>query len=116
MMKAPLIDSDNRNNRENMTHIPLDSLPYLEVTEEDYAVRAARTFSTERLKAGTTLLHGVCPRCEAQITSPLVSLIFRDDEPPEDGEFHVVFCTCDHPHPDRPEGRAGCGAYWAFLL
>lgn len=101
-----------------------EPLRYQEITEANYAEHAARSFSVEHVRPQVTLLHGTCPRCEAKITTPLVPLVFRDDDPADDpadepadeGEFHVVFCTCDHPHPDRPEGRVGCGAYWAFLL
>lgn len=100
-----------------MNHKSQERLPYEEVTNEEYAVQAARTFRVERVAVGLTLLHGPCPRCTAQITSPMAKVVYRDDRPEDDdARFHVVFCTCGHPHPGRPEERVGCGAYWGFLL
>ena len=104
-----------------------ETLPYEEITEPSYAETAARSFTVERAKAGVALMHGICPRCGAHITSPLVAFLYRDSlvgrdkarsgqETSDDGVYHVVFCTCDHPHPNRPVERVGCGAYWSFLL
>jgi hypothetical protein len=92
-----------------------ESLSYMEITDEKYATRAAETFQIERLNGDVTLLHGTCPRCGALFSTPLVPVVYRDDAM-GDGGFHVVFCTCDHPHPNRPPDRSGCGAYWGFLL
>jgi hypothetical protein len=95
-------------------------LPYAEITDEDYAISAAGKFRIERLDGDVTLLHGTCPRCAGPVSTPLVPVVYREastgERPSEDGEFHVVFCTCDHPHPNRPPDRSGCGAYWGFLL
>lgn len=97
---------------------PNQPLPYLEITDEKFAAQAAETFSVIDVGSGTLMLHGPCPRCETVIDIPHVDTIFRSVIP--DGGTHEygepMMCTCEDPHPNRPDGRYGCGAYWNLIL
>lgn len=99
----------------------MDPLPYAEVTESDYAERAAATFRASRPAPGTLVLTGPCPRCDTVIRVPVVDGVYkgpsrfrlgtqREPEPPQ--RLEPLICTCEEEHPGRPAGRVGCGAYW----
>ncbi|MFJ9643613.1 hypothetical protein [Streptomyces sp. NPDC101206] len=105
----------------------LDALAYAETTDDTYAAAAARTFSVQRPSKGFTLLNGPCPRCRAALSVPLVSDVLRQAGPRRRRTWRIrlrrtgrdalrpydtVRCNCRLPHPGRPEGRRGCGAYW----
>jgi hypothetical protein len=103
-------------------------LPYQEITAPEYATLAARLFTVEDAGAGVAVLRGSCPRCGAVLEVPVVTDVFqgmrslldivrRRGAAPLPGE-HVepMACTCADGHPNRPEGRVGCGAYWTLLL
>ncbi|TDC28597.1 hypothetical protein E1211_27580 [Micromonospora sp. 15K316] len=94
-----------------------DALPYAEVTDDGYAVRAAETF-TVREFGPALLLSGDCPRCRHPVTFPVVDHVYRHGSaiPPGDPGYRTVLCTCDAEHPGRPAGPAGCGAYWTLRL
>ncbi|MCO6009798.1 hypothetical protein NE236_32985 [Actinoallomurus purpureus] len=92
---------------------------YEEVTAAEFGVRAARTFTVEQVEPGVLLLGGPCPRCDAVISIPIFDRVFRygggsaGEKAPR---YETVVCTCDEPHPGRPESRVGCGAFWAIGL
>jgi hypothetical protein len=105
-------------------------LPYVETTEDAYGEEAAKSFSVIELPHDTLLLRGPCPRCHATIEVPVVSTIFKSPRslldrlrphPPKavtTGKDHTepMMCICTSEHPDRPGGRAGCGAYWTLTI
>jgi hypothetical protein len=105
-----------------------EPLPYTEITDDTYGGRAAKDFTVTELAHGTLALRGPCPRCHAFIEIPLVSSIFRSSRsigswPPaqapksgEAGHKEPMMCTCEDNHPNRPEGRSGCGAYWTLAI
>ena len=97
---------------------PDQPLPYLEVTDVSYAEKAAATFSVVEVGSGTVMLHGPCPRCQTIIDIPHVDTIFRSPLPGGSSDKHgePMMCTCEDPHPNRPDGRYGCGAYWNLIL
>jgi hypothetical protein len=107
-----------------------DALPdglvqYREVSEPDYAEKAATTFVIEDFDIGMSLLSGLCPRCGVAIEVPLIDGVFRGagsavrvDTAERAGGARAVpiICTCSEAHAGRPDGRVGCGAYWIFDL
>ncbi|MEV4693556.1 hypothetical protein AB0K27_20935 [Micromonospora echinospora] len=101
--------------------------PYLEITEDSYASFAAEHFKVEELKPETLVLRGPCPRCGGVMEAPVVDSIFRSmrgirfwrrQSPPAAAKSHVepMMCDCSEDHPDRPDGRSGCGAYWTLTI
>ena len=52
-------------------------LPYKEITDETYALQAAKNFAVTEPARGTLILRGPCPRCRAVIEIPVVSSVFR---------------------------------------
>ncbi|MEU5869063.1 MULTISPECIES: hypothetical protein [unclassified Nonomuraea] len=103
-----------------------EPLPYKEVTDEAYARLAAGSFTVEEPRPGTLILRGPCPRCRAPIEIPLVSGIVRSPRAvgerlrrrprPQQETVEPMMCTCEDDHPNRPEGRYGCGAYWTLTV
>ncbi|MFF3504007.1 hypothetical protein [Streptomyces sp. NPDC003247] len=104
-------------------------LPYRETTAEEFGTHVARTFTVTEPRPDTLVLSGRCPRCAAAIDIPVVSGVFRGGGPwfgrrrqgAPDGaaaepRVELMMCTCDEDHPDRPEGRYGCGAYWSVRV
>ncbi|GGV03474.1 hypothetical protein GCM10010260_45240 [Streptomyces filipinensis] len=103
-------------------------LPYRETTAAEYGAHVARTFTVTEPRPDTLILSGRCPRCAAAIDVPVVSGVFRAGGPrfgrrqrgAPDGaarsRVELMMCTCDEDHPDRPEGRYGCGAYWTVRV
>lgn len=94
--------------------------PYLEQTEERYSQLAATTFTVTSHPLGVLLLSGPCPQCAANIVVPIVESVFRSGDPTAssaalpsvaDG-YETIVCNCEEPHAGRPDGLAGCGAYW----
>jgi len=107
-----------------------DPIPYTEVTEPSYGEIAAGTFSVVEVSADIMLLRGACPRCAAALEIPLVSSVFHgmrtiQETQPEQATVEGIkdarwvepmVCTCEHSHPNRPEGSVGCGAFWNLML
>ncbi|MFF5057233.1 hypothetical protein ACFY1S_29005 [Micromonospora sp. NPDC000663] len=93
------------------------ALPYAEVTDEAYSVRAAADF-TVRQFAFAVQLSGRCPRCDHPTTSTLVDALYRRNAPATvpDADYRAVLCECEADHPARPAGSRGCGAYWTVRL
>jgi hypothetical protein len=102
-------------------------MPYAETTDDAYAEFAMRHFTVEEIEPGTLVLRGRCPRCRAVTESPVVDAIFRSTRglrfwrrasPPVAAAPHVepMMCDCGEDHPDRPDGLAGCGAYWTLTI
>lgn len=102
-------------------------LPYEETTADAYGTHVAETFTVAEPRPDTLVLSGRCPRCTAAIDVPVVSSVFRARGPrfgglrqgaPDSAEprGELMMCTCDEDHPDRPEGRYGCGAYWTVRV
>jgi hypothetical protein len=103
-----------------------DPLPYEEITDPSYGQVAAGNFTVERVRKGVLVLRGSCPRCGAALEVPLVGTVFdgmrtifgrrrsRTAAPVEHVE--PLICTCEDEHPNRPQGRTGCGAYWTVVL
>jgi hypothetical protein len=104
--------------------LPDGFVPYREVSEPDYAEKAAATFVIEDFDIGMSLLSGLCPRCGVAIEVPLIDGVFRGDRAGRvdtaeraGGTRDVpIICTCTEVHPGRPDGRVGCGEYWIFDL
>ncbi|MFF5216388.1 hypothetical protein [Micromonospora sp. NPDC000442] len=94
-----------------------EPLPYVEVTDEGYATRVAETFSVRRY-GPAVLLSGDCPRCQHPISCPIVGEVFRRVASQASVElgYRTLLCSCAAEHPDRPDGLAGCGAYWTVTL
>lgn len=96
----------------------MPEMPYEETTDDDYGVRAARSFSATTVQPGTVELSGPCPRCGAVIHAPVVTDIYKSfrlrgrSAPAPAERIEPLICTCDHDHPGRPDDRVGCGAYW----
>lgn len=103
-------------------------LPYKEITEDTYAETAANELTVTELARGTLVASGPCPRCRDFIEITLVNKIFRywrsgggspraaAPNVREAGHEEPMMCTCQDDHPGRPEGRPGCGAYWALTI
>jgi len=101
-------------------------LRYEEKTADTYSAMVEHFTPTET--QGTLFLRGHCPRCDAIIDIPVVTSIFRSSRsiggwkrrqaPRENqaGYEEPMMCTCQEEHPDRPEGRTGCGAYWVLTI
>lgn len=106
------------------------ALPYVEITEDAFAEKAAETFAVAELARGMLILRGPCPRCQAQIDIPVVTTLFRSPHSfvglfsrkgpkaagEDDLEPEPMLCTCDDDHPGRPADRVGCGAYWTLTI
>ncbi|MEU7802507.1 hypothetical protein AB0B10_24925 [Micromonospora arborensis] len=107
---------------------PAPPLPYRETTDESYATAAAQNFTIEQIRPGTMVLRGPCPRCSTIIDIPVVDSVLRlslkkrnaalrsQDPAPTRHRVEPMICTCKDPHPDRPTGANGCGAYWTLTL
>jgi hypothetical protein len=116
-----MADSDSTSAQENV-------LPYAEITDDAYSEAAAQSFAVIESSPGILILRGPCPRCATVIDIPVVSNIFRAWRPAggrgrsrtsktaELGYVEPMVCTCEHEHPDRPEGLSGCGAYWTLTI
>lgn len=95
-----------------------DPIPYEEVTNSSYGERAAADFVAERI-GGDVVLSGNCPRCGGPMSAILPAAIVRRPSSPSRpiGEgYEVIGCTCGDLHPERPEDRVGCGAYWTVVV
>ncbi len=90
---------------------------YSEETSEEFATKAAASFTVTRPSKGSIVLSGPCPRCSSPIVFATVERLYRSVAP-EAGEKPVlVFCTAtDQEYEERPKGRFGCGAYWNLVL
>ncbi|MEH0542521.1 hypothetical protein QA802_05340 [Streptomyces sp. B21-105] len=111
-----------------MTVAHHEPAPYAEATDPAYAERAAETFTLREAGPGLLVLSGPCPRCAAPLEVPLPHMVFRgldgilalfrpsQRRPASDTRDEPVACACDEHHPDRPEGRKGCGAYWVLRI
>ncbi|MEV4657527.1 hypothetical protein [Micromonospora sp. NPDC049301] len=94
-----------------------DALPYVEVTDEAYAARAAAGFTVREFEFAV-LLTGRCPRCDHLMSSSVVDELYRREASaaaPDPG-YRTVLCECEADHPARPAGLRGCGAYWTLRL
>lgn len=102
------------------------ALPYRELSENDYAERAARTFMPSTPAPGMLLLTGPCPRCAATIDIAVVEGVYKTfrlrrraaaGPPPAPAErIEPVVCTCTEEHTGRPANRTGCGAFWLLKI
>jgi hypothetical protein len=98
-------------------------LPYEAITDRSFS-DAEFTISPAGLSV--LVLSGRCPRCTAQIEIPVLDPLLGGSRagPGERGidwmqadaeaDLVPVLCTCLDPHPGRPDGAIGCGAYWDF--
>jgi len=95
-----------------------DPLPYLETTDPAYGEQAASSFAVEEVTPGALRVCGPCPRCGDPIEVPVVTRVYRGRRRAAGETMSVpIDCTCEgHDHPGRPDGRAGCGAYWNLTL
>jgi len=92
-------------------------LPYQYGTDDQFAQRAAATFTLEHF--GTALvLSGPCPRCGQQMDFMVVEELFRAATVADPGPATPVtmFCTAETVHEGSPDDRTGCGAFWSLLL
>lgn len=108
------------------TPFPAEPLPYVEMTESRFAEEAAKTFIAQSHPEGI-VLSGNCPRCGAPIQVPLLVETFSrgvrwgrgtyaGPPPATARRSEPIICTCEEPHPGRPDGYVGCGAYWTLVL
>jgi len=104
-----------------------DHEPYEERTSPEYSEAAANSFEVRELSQGLREVTGTCPRCKAHVVmfdadevargGPSTVRVKAKGKAPAPATLDiVVFCTCNEPHPGRPEGRLGCGAYWTLRL
>ncbi|QFZ20597.1 hypothetical protein [Saccharothrix syringae] len=99
-----------------------EPIPYEEITEQSYAETAAASFTVTEVSSAILLLRGACPRCGAALEVPLVGGVFNGmrgvspEAADTDGHVEPMACTCEHDHPNRPEGMTGCGAYWNLRI
>jgi hypothetical protein len=105
-------------------------LPYRELSEDDYAQRAAdRNFVLDVSEPGFPILRGTCPRCGHFMLFPVLEEVYKAVRPeneqkpsPAKGgtkgkeQTEPMICTCEEEHPGRPAEAEGCGAYWKLLL
>ncbi|MFJ8569868.1 hypothetical protein [Streptomyces sp. NPDC093514] len=105
-------------------------LPYEEITAPEYTALAAALFTLDAGGPDGTVLRGSCPRCGAVLAAHAAQdalrglrlrsfpdAVRRMGAAPRTGErVQPMRCTCEEPHPGRPEGRTGCGASWTLLL
>jgi hypothetical protein len=54
---------------------------YSEETSEEFAEKAAVSFTVTRPRKGTLVLSGVCPRCSAPMVFPTVDQLYRSEVP-----------------------------------
>lgn len=108
-----------------------DPLEYLEITSDEYAKLAAATFKVTPMSRHEFLLTGPCPRCAAVVQIPVVTGVYKTfrgfaafewmkpqavKEPVSAVRDEPCVCTCEEEHPNRPDGRTGCGAQWPLRL
>ncbi|MFE9725715.1 hypothetical protein ACFYQ5_19460 [Streptomyces sp. NPDC005794] len=92
------------------------AVPYHETTEDDYAATYTARLDITHVNEETAVLSGACPRCGCACAYVHTRRTFRGARRRlGDGEI-PVHCTCATGHPGRPEGEAGCGAYWNVRL
>jgi len=88
-------------------------LAYLEDTPKDWSRAVAGTWQIED-RDDRVRIWGLCPTCEHPSESVFEAL--RTTMGPGDRQLVVVACACTQPHPDRPEGKDGCGrAGWVEI-
>ena len=71
-------------------------LPYTEITDDTYAVDAAKSFTVTEQGRGTLVLRGPCPRCRALIDIPVVSSTF------DPRALLAAGCEPGHLRPQKP--------------
>ncbi|WP_329282298.1 hypothetical protein [Streptomyces sp. NBC_01451] len=93
------------------------SLPYRYGTEDQFAQRAAATFTLEDF-GSALVLSGPCPRCGQPMDFTVVEELFRaaPGAAPGPAAPVVMYCTAETVYEGSPEGHTGCGAYWSLLL
>ena len=90
---------------------------YSEETSEEFAARAAASFTVTRPGRGSIVLSGACPRCSSSMVFPTVDRLYRSAAPETEAKPILVFCTAtDQEYEGQPKGRVGCGAYWNLVL
>ena len=105
---------------------------YREVTHPNYARKVSETFTIEEGEPGNRILRGPCPRCGTVIDIPIVHAVFRlavEDtlgatralwsrrrEAAPAPQVEPMMCTCEDPHPGRPQDYVGCGVYWTLTI
>ncbi|TDB84048.1 hypothetical protein E1264_26050 [Actinomadura sp. KC216] len=97
-------------------------IDYREVTQPDFATRAASDFVIDEHESGL-LLRGTCPRCGEPMEVAVVDVVFKSGQildsgatQPAGNRIEPIVCSCAHDHPGRPVDRTGCGAYWTFVI
>ncbi len=105
-------------------------LPYREVSEGDYAQRAAdQNFVLDMSEPGVPILRGTCPRCSDFMIFPVLEDVYKVISPKNQhaalaakgagdsrDQIEPMICTCEKEHPGRPAQAEGCGAYWKLRL
>lgn len=93
-----------------------EPLPWEEFSRPEYGERAAREIPYQPRPAHhpTDLVFaGPCPRCRHEFVYVWPLEVVRAAAPAGAGTLPVtVRCQCEQPHPNRPDGVDGCGAYW----
>ena len=99
-----------------------DVLDFQEVTSPQLAIDAAANWTTEAARRGL-ILRGPCPRCQHFMEFPVAFSLFdggvfseRSAAVASETIEVAVLCTCGYPHPGRPLGEEGCGAYWNLSI
>ncbi len=103
-----------------------DLLPYLDISEDDYAQRAADgNFVLDVAAPGSAILSGRCPRCGHSMTFPVLTDYFpkgvwhEKTSAAGKGKRETVepmVCLCRDEHPGKPADVEGCGAHWKLIL
>ena len=93
---------------------PQPLLPYMEVAQ----VPKIESFHAEAARGGL-IISGPCPRCTHEMQFAVMRGVYRqgvfnitDAPSPQKNQIVTMLCTCGQPHPGRPSGEVGCGAYW----
>jgi hypothetical protein len=106
-----------------MFGIGCNGVPYAPVTSDELGALAAERFDVVASPSGAPLLKGSCPRCGAPMSVLMTGSTYRRASDtaaavPSTTATHAepMMCKCSGDHPDRPEGRKGCGAFWVLDL
>jgi hypothetical protein len=92
------------------------NIPYRSESVVLDAACAARWSGT---KTGAMMnLSGPCPRCGDQAPNQvgLQVTALEAMAPSRDSLIVNLVCTCQQPHPDRPDGAYGCGRSWSGVV
>jgi hypothetical protein len=90
-------------------------LEYREESPDDWAVNVAQHWDSVQEDDSTLRLWGDCPTCHHPSETVIEELssalaVDRTRVP------IIVICQCDCEHPQRPDGKRGCGRSGSFTV